>query len=293
MQFTPQQLTGGPKYHHRTRIGNWNEDQELDEIQLKNFLAQKESGGLIVTAKQQQLEECLQPVELSDSADGCLRFGQRAMLFSQQALGFLSVNPYESVSKTSEAFTMTTSRRSGPSVRNAFFFERVSEDDGFDDDAVHYGQEVRFALAPFCRKMPAPAYLHSEMVTALAAAKFSRHQEVTSLSERIGETKWKVLYPDVNQRFEMDGEPVLAGSPVVLQHVQTGSFLASDDIPYHNIFGQENEVHCHHYLSLNKTQNLTSEKKGDITGDYALRRQGLPNIWTVRTATHGGEDFQQ
>ena len=26
MMFTPQQLTGGPKYHHKTRIGNWSED---------------------------------------------------------------------------------------------------------------------------------------------------------------------------------------------------------------------------------------------------------------------------
>lgn len=31
MQFTPQQLQGGTKYSHKTRIGNWYEDMEFDE----------------------------------------------------------------------------------------------------------------------------------------------------------------------------------------------------------------------------------------------------------------------
>jgi hypothetical protein len=32
MLFTTQQLQGGPKYSHKTRIGNWQEEMELDEI---------------------------------------------------------------------------------------------------------------------------------------------------------------------------------------------------------------------------------------------------------------------
>ncbi len=32
MQYTTQQLQGGPRYSHKTRIGNWKEDIELDEI---------------------------------------------------------------------------------------------------------------------------------------------------------------------------------------------------------------------------------------------------------------------
>ena len=33
MQYTTQQLQGGPRYSHGTRIGNWNEDMELQTIQ--------------------------------------------------------------------------------------------------------------------------------------------------------------------------------------------------------------------------------------------------------------------
>jgi len=288
MQFTPQQLTGGPKYHHATRLGNWSEDQELEEIRLKDFLKQKEGGALKVTAKQMQLDECLKPEDLSDTSDGVLRFGQKVMLFSQQSRGVLSMNPYDTVAKAHESYMITTSKRMEPSVRNVFIIDRVDEGDGYDDDVVHYGQAVRLALAPFGRAMQGPGFLHSELVTALAAAKFSRHQEVTALGAANGETKWSFLYPDNSMRFEMEGEPVAAGAPLIIRHTQTGSFLASDEIPYENIFGRECEVHCFHYYSLGKCQNLVGEMKGEITGDAALRKQGLPNVWTVRTASHDG-----
>mmetsp|Transcript_121512 Transcript_121512/g.389088 ORF Transcript_121512/g.389088 Transcript_121512/m.389088 type:complete len:290 (-) Transcript_121512:151-1020(-) len=289
MQFTPQQLTGGPRFHHRTKIGNWSEDQELEEIRLKDYLAKKESGQLFVTAKQRQLEEALVPERLSETPDGVLRFGQTVMLLSQQSKGYLSINPYDQVAKDYPAFMLTTSLNDQPAVRNSFIIERCDENDGFDDDVVHYAQLFRVVMAPFGSKLQGPTYMHSEMVTALAAAKFSRHQEVTALAAPSGETKWQFLYPDVRLRLEMEGEPVPAGSPLAVRHVQTGSFLASDEIPYANIFGSEMEVHCFAYQSLNKTQNLVGEKKGDITGDVPLRRQGLPNVWTVRTATHDGE----
>lgn len=32
MHYTTQQLQGGPSYNHATRIGNWNEDFELNTI---------------------------------------------------------------------------------------------------------------------------------------------------------------------------------------------------------------------------------------------------------------------
>lgn len=286
MQFTPQQLTGGPKFNHKTRIGNWSEDLELEEIKLKDYLKKKETGSLIVTAKQQQLESCLKQDELSSSSDGLLHFGMKAMLVNHQSKGALSVNPFDVVTKSHTAYMITTSPIGSPCLRNVFLIERADPGDGFDDDVLHYGQNLRIKLCPFS-EISTDAYLHSEMVTGLAAAKFSRHQEVTALTVPSGETLWQALYPDATARFEMDGEPVQAGAPLVMRHVQTGSFLASDEIPYHNIFGVEFEVHCFHYYSLGKSQNLVGEMKGEITGDYALRKHGLPNIWSFLTDDGG------
>ena len=72
--------------------------------------------------------------------------------------------------------------------------------------------------------------------------------------------------------------------PLVIKHVHTGRCLASDKILYANMFGNEFEVHCHNYVSTNKTQNLTSEAKGTITGDYQLRFTQLQNVWNLVSA---------
>lgn len=46
MQYTTQQLQGGPKYSTKTRIGNWNEDLELQRIQENNYRQKKQDGSL-------------------------------------------------------------------------------------------------------------------------------------------------------------------------------------------------------------------------------------------------------
>eukprot|EP00929_Paragymnodinium_shiwhaense_P001380 TRINITY_DN101606_c0_g1_i1.p2 TRINITY_DN101606_c0_g1~~TRINITY_DN101606_c0_g1_i1.p2 ORF type:complete len:297 (+),score=84.07 TRINITY_DN101606_c0_g1_i1:123-1013(+) len=286
MQFTPQQLTGGPKFQHRVRIGNWSEDLELEEIKMKDYLKKKEAGCLMVTQKQQLLEASLVGTQLSPSPDGLLHFGSHLQMLSHQANAFLCANPYDAAQKSFDAWMLTTSSNAHPTVRNVFELERADAYDGFEGDVIHYGQNFRLKLRPFS-KIEQPAYMHSELVTALAAAKFSRHQEVTAMAAPTGETTWQILHPDTENRFETEGEPVPAGSPVVIRHVATGSFLASDEIPYNNIFGLEFEVHCFPYFSLGKSQNLVGEMKGEITGDYALRRHGLQNVWTFVTETHG------
>ena len=63
------------------RIGNWNEDIELEEIRLKDYLKKKEQGNLVVLEKQAKLEKSLQPATLSVPDDGLLHFGMTAMVF--------------------------------------------------------------------------------------------------------------------------------------------------------------------------------------------------------------------
>jgi len=46
MQYTTQQLQGGPKYSHKTRIGNWNEDFELSNVQKQNYDGKKANETL-------------------------------------------------------------------------------------------------------------------------------------------------------------------------------------------------------------------------------------------------------
>jgi hypothetical protein len=279
--FTPQQLTGGPKYHHKVRIGNWSEDLELEEIKLKDYLKKKETGTLIVTAKQQQLNESLVPTELSSSPEGFLRFGMKTMLANHQSQGCLNVNPFDAVAKAYNAWMATTGSDGNASVRNTFELECA--DKNATDDVVRFGQTLRLKLNPFA-KIGAPAYLHSELVTPMVAAKFSRHQEVVAIAEPAGETKWQIVHPDPAFRSDMEGEPVPAGQQVLIKHVQTGAYLASDKIPYHNVFGPECEVHCHNYATLSKPAILMGEAQGDT--EKSQKAVGTPNLWTIVTATH-------
>lgn len=286
MQFTPQQLTGGPKYGLPVRCGNWSEDQELEQIKNQEHQKQKETGTLPATAKEQQLQASLVQEELSSTSDGLLHFGIKVMLLNHQSKGVLSANPHDAAQKTHDAWALTTSRNKSACSRNVFVLERADPRDGFDDDVIHYGQQLRCTLMPFS-KIATPAYMQSELITGLAASKFSRNQEVTAMAAPIGETLWEILHPATSARFDSQDQPVAAGESVVMRHVATGSFLASDEIPYKNMFGMEFEVHCFSYLSLGKPQTLVAEMKGEITGDYVLRRHGPPNIWSVLTATHG------
>jgi len=49
MHYTTQQLQGGPSYHHKTRIGNWNEDFEINTIKKNDYRDKTQTGSLAFT----------------------------------------------------------------------------------------------------------------------------------------------------------------------------------------------------------------------------------------------------
>ncbi|KAF4656846.1 hypothetical protein FOL47_008725 [Perkinsus chesapeaki] len=278
MQFTSQQLCGGARYKPTCRIGNWCEEVELNELRMKEYMSKKESGDLLVISRQLMLERALQPAAAQiKGQDGTLRNGDTVMLRNEASECFLSANAEEKIpGRKATAYAVTTGPNATPCVRNVFAVELVNSND--ENTPVCYGDEVQLRLRGLVQE---DCYLYSEMVSALAASKCSRKQEVGALAKPSGNTRWQILHPDGKMRFETEGEPVKVDQPIVIKHLGTGSFLASDKIKQMNVFGAENEVHAHCYYSTNKTHNMNSEKKGEITGDYALRRHGPQNIWTL------------
>jgi len=288
MQFTPQQLVGGSRYSTSVRIGNWSEDLELDDLKLKDYLSLKESGNLKVNTKQKKLEASLAPTQLGPSSatsSTSLTFGTALMLGNHKSEAFLSGNPFDKTKNN--AFSCTSSKNAAPCSRNTVILERCSIKDGFgeDDNEVHYGQDIKLRMCAF--STVEDSYLFSHMLTPLSSSKMSTNQEVLWSYVDNGNTKWQFQHPDCKQRFESEGEIIKISNPVCLKHVPTGKLLASDKIQQDNLFGNEYEVHCKNYLSTNKTQNLFSESKGLITGDYPLRRTGLENVWTLVTGGGG------
>jgi Ca2+-binding EF-hand superfamily protein len=103
-------------------------------------------------------------------------------------------------------------------------------------------------------------------------------------------TQWVIDSFDPNDRYERQGEPVKAGEAILIRHIQTGHYLASDTVVEKNDFGSEYEVMCHSFAGQNKTQNLELEKKGNITTDVPTRYQNVENVWMFETAPDASHD---
>ena len=75
MKYTPQQLAGGQFYQSGTRVGNWEEDINVYQAKVAEFLTAKAGNGLSLQKRTAKLNKCQQRVELSPSSDGYVRFG--------------------------------------------------------------------------------------------------------------------------------------------------------------------------------------------------------------------------
>ena len=95
---------------------------------------------------------------------------------------------------------------------------------------------------------------------------------------------WIIDYIDPNYRFEKQGTPVEVNDPILIRHLGTNHYLASDLNKIKNEFGVEYEVFVNSFASKNRSQNLALEKEGKITGDLATKFQEDQNIFYLISA---------
>jgi len=62
---------------------------------------------------------------------------------------------------------------------------------------------------------------------------------------------------------------------------------------FRNDFGVEYEVFGHSFQTLNKTQNLISEKTGRTTIDIPSRNQKDQNCWALVLASDPNQEFDE
>jgi hypothetical protein len=176
MNFTPQQLSGGPKYSYKTKLGNWYEDMEEREERIKKYIKGKEENKLSVNLTQQKVAKSFKRVPHTFSEDGLLRFGDKVMMLNKKTEGFMVFDMGDKIITHDEAYANTTSKNSKTaSARNIFVLERA-EDDDHDDKIIRYGQKIRIQANKFMTGKN--LYLHSCQISPLCYARFSRNQEV-------------------------------------------------------------------------------------------------------------------
>jgi len=288
MQYTTQQLQGGPKYNHKTRIGNWNEDLELNTIQANNYQAKKSDGTLPFAKTISKYQQSYRQVPWSHAADGNLQWGHQVMIQNAKTEGWVVMDIGERVANLQEGYAVTCTsagQNPGPMTRSVF---KLCKEDSVDmftcDNYVRYGQKVRIiANDHLFRKT---LQLASAKQTPTICAPLSAKQICYLNAARPdADGAWVLDHVDPNVRFEMQGEVVKAGDPVLIRHVTTCVYLGSDDAyKVKNDFGQENEVHCFNHSSKNKSQNLALEREGRITVDVPTKYQMSQNVFCLQTA---------
>jgi hypothetical protein len=269
-------------YSHKVRVGNWNEDKELHDLRMKEYLQRKENGQLLVHKVQQHLNASLSEVPLSPSPDNFVHIGDHLMLYSVATEGVLSCDPSDKISSSDPGFAVTTSTLTQAHVaRNVFVLEGYGKGVR-NGDVLKLGQPFRIRVNP--RLSQDAFYLHSQPVSILSASKVTRRQEVALVNTPGYDTVWVAAYKDADKRFEMEGQPVPANAEIMIFHGQTRSGLASEKAPYHNDFGLEYEVCAHSHTSIKKKQGLYAELLGQTTSDIPVRKEGPSNHWAFLTA---------
>lgn len=108
MQYTTQQLQGGPKYSYKTRIGNWNEDLELDHIQRTNYNEKKTADTMPFSKTLSKYQQSYRQVPWTYRADNKLHWGDSIMIQSQNTQGWLVVDIGDQCPNVPEAYQLTS-----------------------------------------------------------------------------------------------------------------------------------------------------------------------------------------
>lgn len=306
MQFTPQQLAGAGRYGPKTRIGNWQEDVELDETKFMDYAANKAKGKLASNHRQNKMNKCNAKVPHSYSTDGLLRFGDTVVLQHVTSGGSLANDLWEETQFGTREYSVTVAKRTAAVARNTFTIERISSDmlkdvssEDYDkDEIVHYGEPFHLkcndSLLVDTRAthsmLKAPLYLSSVMKSDRKSSPVSNSQLVYMGYKQDSSSVWKVQRcvngsDGATQRLLAEGSAVQVSQKIVLQHRSTNQNLCADPKVFDvSDFGDELEVCCNLQQHTGKSHQLVSEFSGLSTGDTAARSEKATSQWMFITA---------
>lgn len=256
-------------YNPSVRVGNWNEDIQLEEDTLKDFLKRREQGQLQYQ-KRTKLEQIIfKKIDLSISRDGFVHFGDRVNIRCPAALDKtkysahtdpreccqIAVLPQINKILTSQKFEAPCSVSGAldvtPNLRSTFIIK--SKDGSRDGDPLRYGQV--FYLCTLDGE-GGNLYLKSDRMTLDKSTTKSRHQEVCLVSEPSYLTEWKILHQKPKLRFEYEGVPVPANDKIIFNHIKTNQDLCVEEAvcartPFGN---REYEITAHTYLDSHRAE---------------------------------------
>ncbi|XP_034089566.1 cilia- and flagella-associated protein 161 isoform X2 [Gymnodraco acuticeps] len=218
------------QYRTSVKIGNWNEELRLEEV------------------------------DLTVTTDGRLHFGDVVMLVNMggeerdcSALSInADVNSFNKIPTPSiiSPCGVVAGRGIQACPRTAFIITSV--DGSPEGSTLHFDQS--FALkttSGFARGL----YLTSDLQSFQKCAKKSRLQEVNLEDGSSFLSWWKIVHFDPQERLEYEGQPVPANMSVLIIHCKTNQALAvlGGHVIW-NTYGKEYEMTAHTFLDSHKAE---------------------------------------
>ncbi|XP_056022911.1 cilia- and flagella-associated protein 161-like isoform X1 [Ostrea edulis] len=215
-------MTNVRTYNPSVRVGNWNEDIQLEEDTLKDFLEKREKGQLLCQKRTKLEQTIFKQLDLSISRDGCVHFGDIVSLRCPatkdrtkytankdprdacQLCVTPAINKILEAQKLEGPCQVSASKDLCSNLRSSFVIKSI-------DGSKQKGEPLRYGdLFYLCTldNEGGDLYLSSCRATLEKAAAKSRKQEVTFVSEPSFMTEWRILHYNPQMRMEYEGIPV-------------------------------------------------------------------------------------
>lgn len=303
MQFTPQQLQGGPRFSSSVRIGNWQEELVVEEAKLESFRKRAASGSLSLRKQQAKLTKCNEIVPHTFSPDGLIRFGD-SIILSQDATGsILACDPTEEIIAGHSKFLVTTyAGHPEPKARNIFRVVRPPShlrgiEDDENDPIVRIGQSFCLAcseslLVQENSNILAPTlYLCSTKKNERNATKTTNRQLVYMSPNNDADSVWLAIKPSFGkvkslERYLSNGMPLTVNDAVQITHRQTNMYITCD--PHQSMkseFGIEYECYADRSVACGKLSLIVSEFKGVSTVQTLAKPDAPQFAWHFVTSS--------
>lgn len=283
--YTPQQLAGSVRFGSGVLLGNWREDDALQEMRTMDHIDAKESGSLALMKKQQKLAPQMSEAGLTPApSDGLARVGDTVLLQSLFNDKYVSVSLGQEMRTDDEnadpMYTVVGSTEPKARARNAL--KLVSYDgSAAEGTPLLYGQKVCLEFGALGARA---GYLASQRPGCQQLAtniinKQEAFMRATSPGATPYDCAWELLPQQVDERIAANGTPVLAGAPFVLVHCFTNKRLASVNVPIATDFGTETGVCVHTYSQATKINKMMRECSGRPTNNLISRTETDENLF--------------
>lgn len=278
--YTPQQLMGSAKYGAGVLLGNWREEDALEEMRLMDFISAKQSGDSELLNNKRMLQEA--PVALSHvAADGLIRSGDVFVLRSHANGGCLAVSVGEPlVSETLQSKVFAGVSAQGM-ARNALKITGFEE--SLEGSPLKYGQKVllNFTAVGFRGVLASCRKARTQFSTQVTNMQEAYMQVLDANTRAPYDCAWHILPAAVDDRLPSQGAVIPAAESFVLVHCFTGLKLAGLNFTLLNDFGSEFAVSVHTFTAAAKVSKLSRERAGMPVNDLVTQTENVENLWSA------------